>query len=758
MPCESVVKTACSIALSLLLGVLPCTDARADRIDFIVNDDGGTAEQTQPRVAPLAGGGCALLWSDSRNGNGDIYLQRLNMSGGLLDANIRVNDDTIAAHQTGPSISVDYSGRFLAVWQDYRTGTYPFDPQVYFQRFDSSASRLNTNTRATSELPDSLKENPDVQLAPWGYGVIVWADYRNRNWDIYGQRISSTGSLIGNNFRVNDDLVGAQQHAPRVAVSPQGWFVVTWYDNRAGTDDIFIQLYDSSAAKVGANIRVNTDGTVTRQAFPDVAADAMGHFTVVWTDWRNGVYPANPDIYARKYDTLLNALYADRKVSSDNSGRPQRDPAIAADRLGNVAIVWADSSSSSWDIIGQMIDASGTVRENNFRANTLGDSAQLQPDVALDGRYRYIVWTDRRMGQHDIYASIATYNTPRLMVSPAALTFTMSPSGALPAAQTVAVNHGGYNPLNFRASSGASWLNVSPAVGLTPNTLVATITDSTLSDGTYVATIRLVDTDNNDSSLAVAVSLNVSSAQPGADSIVIGSAQVLPGASRAIPIDLVLSADIQVVQLPMIWDTTLFRIDSILFDSLLDPSALREWQSDPSGGQALLRCSRAGTFLTAGAHHLADLYLTAGLVPGTGLVDSTTIDTATCHLVRTDGQPVVPTLLPGHITVSDPTPVEDPSEAGLPTGFALHPNYPNPFNASTVIAYDIGARSEVTLEIFNILGQRIARLVDGDRPAGQYSAFWNGVDDADRPAPTGVYFYRLQAGPLCEIRKMVLLK
>jgi hypothetical protein len=595
-------------------------------------------------------------------------------------------------------------------------------------------------------------------LAPWGSGILVWADYRNRNWDIYGQRLSASGTLIGSNFRINDDLVGAQQHAPRVAVSPQGWFVVTWYDNRAGTDDVFIQLYDSSATRVGANIRVNTDGTATRQAFPDVAADGMGHFTVVWTDWRNGIYPANPDIYAKKYDTLLNALYADRKVSSDNSGRPQRDPAIAADRLGNVAIVWTDSSSSSWDVIGQMVDASGIVRENNFRANTLGDSAQLQPDVALDGRYRYIVWTDRRKGQHDIYASIATYNTPRLTVNPTALTFAMAPGGALPAVRNIILNHGGYNALHFTASSSASWLGVSPTSGLTPDTLVATITDSTLAVGTYVAAIRLVDTDNNDSSLAVPVSLEVASDQPGADSVLVGSAQLLPGAIRAIPIDLALSTDIQSIQIPLQWDTSLFQVDSIQFDSLLDPSALREWQPDPSGGLGLLRCGRAGTLLASGAHHLADLYVTAGLQPGIGLLDSTVIDTATCHLVRNDGQSVVPAFLPGHITISDPTPVDDPAEGALPIDFALLPNYPNPFNASTVIAYSIGTRSQVILDIFNVLGQRVARLVDGSRSAGQYSTLWSGEDESGRPVPSGVYFYRLQAGPSSAIRKLVLLK
>ncbi|MCP4549297.1 MAG: hypothetical protein GY835_22825, partial [bacterium] len=172
--------------------------------------------------------GFVIAWVDSREGSNDIYLQRFDIDGNAIEGNVRVNDDTIGAYQAEPALAVDRTGLYSLVWKDYRNGSYPFDPDVFYQRFDTALSPVDANANMTTELPDSLKETPDIALSPWGGGMLVWADYRNRNWDIYGQMIASDGALVGSNFKVNSDAGTAQQHAPRVAVSPEGWFAVTW--------------------------------------------------------------------------------------------------------------------------------------------------------------------------------------------------------------------------------------------------------------------------------------------------------------------------------------------------------------------------------------------------------------------------------------------------------------------------------------------------------------------------------------------------
>jgi Spherulation-specific family 4/Secretion system C-terminal sorting domain len=91
------------------------------------------------------------------------------------------------------------------------------------------------------------------------------------------------------------------------------------------------------------------------------------------------------------------------------------------------------------------------------------------------------------------------------------------------------------------------------------------------------------------------------------------------------------------------------------------------------------------------------------------------------------------------------------------TTFGLDQNYPNPFNPTTIITYQLSGRSFVSLTISNILGQQVRTLVEKEQPAGQYSVVFNSADGRGS-LPSGVYFYRLQAGGVPQTKKMILLK
>ncbi|MDE2703722.1 MAG: T9SS type A sorting domain-containing protein, partial [Gemmatimonadota bacterium] len=95
--------------------------------------------------------------------------------------------------------------------------------------------------------------------------------------------------------------------------------------------------------------------------------------------------------------------------------------------------------------------------------------------------------------------------------------------------------------------------------------------------------------------------------------------------------------------------------------------------------------------------------------------------------------------------------------AALPADFALGQNYPNPFNPSTLIPYQLPTAGPVRLEVFNMLGQRVAKLVDGERSAGVHTARWDGTDAAGRAVGAGVYIYRLSSGGMRVSRRMVLI-
>ncbi|MFZ5979163.1 MAG: FlgD immunoglobulin-like domain containing protein [Candidatus Zixiibacteriota bacterium] len=105
------------------------------------------------------------------------------------------------------------------------------------------------------------------------------------------------------------------------------------------------------------------------------------------------------------------------------------------------------------------------------------------------------------------------------------------------------------------------------------------------------------------------------------------------------------------------------------------------------------------------------------------------------------------------------TDVED-NEYGdvLPYRFELSQNYPNPFNPVTTIQYNLPERSHVTIEVYNVLGQKVRTLVDREESAGSYKITWDGTSSSGNAVSSGVYLYRFQADDYTETKKMVLLK
>ena len=89
----------------------------------------------------------------------------------------------------------------------------------------------------------------------------------------------------------------------------------------------------------------------------------------------------------------------------------------------------------------------------------------------------------------------------------------------------------------------------------------------------------------------------------------------------------------------------------------------------------------------------------------------------------------------------------------LPTGYSLSQNYPNPFNPSTRFRYSVPQSSKVVIKVFDILGKEITTLMNEQKLAGTYELTWNASN-----LPSGVYFYRLNAGEFTETKKMILLK
>jgi hypothetical protein len=126
-----------------------------------------------------------------------------------------VNDD--GGNQEDPAIARDPSGNFVITWEDYRNGNY----DIYFQRYNSSGTPLGTNFKVNDDIGTSDQYSPAIAMDGSGNFVIAWTDGRSGGGDIYAQRFNSAGTALGANFKVNDDVGTADQGAPAVA---HGWF------------------------------------------------------------------------------------------------------------------------------------------------------------------------------------------------------------------------------------------------------------------------------------------------------------------------------------------------------------------------------------------------------------------------------------------------------------------------------------------------------------------------------------------------------
>jgi len=108
-------------------------------------------------------------------------------------------------------------------------------------------------------------------------------------------------------------------------------------------------------------------------------------------------------------------------------------------------------------------------------------------------------------------------------------------------------------------------------------------------------------------------------------------------------------------------------------------------------------------------------------------------------------------LIPSAVT-------EEGNIAETPHAFTLYQNTPNPFNPGTTIGYELTQPGQVSLRIYDLLGREVAVPVDGIMNTGHHEAYWNGRDSNGKPAASGVYLYRLEAGGSAETKRMMLVR
>jgi len=158
----------------------------------------------------------------------------------------------------------------------------------------------------------------------------------------------------------------------------------------------------------------------------------------------------------------------------------------------------------------------------------------------------------------------------------------------------------------------------------------------------------------------------------------------------------------------------------------------------------------------------AELDTEEGVVEG-GETDIITIDfdttgmemgEYTAQLIINDDQTRTETIVPITLVVGEVNAEE--TSSSLET--RLVGNYPNPFNPTTTISFNLAQSGDVAIDVYNTKGQLVKSLVNDTYSAGEHSVIWSGKDANNKQAASGIYFYKFQAGSVSSMKKMIMIK
>jgi hypothetical protein len=363
--------------------------------DMQINNEDypSTFNQRLPYVSMFDDKNFVAVWEDERNGDIDIFTQKMTFSGEPLGNNLEVDEESFPKNQVLPCVATIGDTALIVIWVDEEN----FD--IYGRRFDSDLSPIGNvfqiNDAGIASWAPSLSCGPD------GGFVVAWVDTRYGN-DIYARRFDPSGNPIGSSFKVNEDK-GIRPHiAPSVLMGQGGNFVIVWEDFRQTDSDIYAQRYDSMGGKLGSNILVNSDSLNEDQYSPGVSLGRGDRFMVTWVDLRSGT----ENIWARIFSFDGIAQTSIFKVDTTTTSEPRESPWIDSDTTGRYMIAWTDYAPSLPTIYAQRFDSSGNVMGSRLRVSELGaEGERHNPTLSANPSGALVVgWMDKRNLNYDIYA------------------------------------------------------------------------------------------------------------------------------------------------------------------------------------------------------------------------------------------------------------------------------------------------------------------------------------------------------------------
>lgn len=406
-----------------------------------------------------------ILWEDARRTSwSDIYAARVNQQGEVLDPDgFRLSG--AANDQQTPAPAFDGTN-YLVVWADNRNGDY----DIFGTRVNSSGVPLDPGRIAISVAPsDQLK--PAVAFDGTNY-LVTWEDYRGANApDIYAARVTKSGAVLDPSGIVVSSQ-DSEQVAPDVAFDGTNYLVV-WQDDRAGIhwDDI----YGARITPAGAVL--DADGLLICSAMqwqvkPSVAFDGT-NYLVVWEDHCD---LDTADIRGARVSRQGSLVDAQPLHIADAPGN-QLNPRVAWNGSCYL-VVWQDCRGGSHaDIYGCRVGPDGSLLDSGGAAISTAGNSQLSPDVIFDDTAWVVIWADSADGKNTRLGG-ACINDSMQLTGGFSLTEMSSdmlnPVGALGPGRQVLFAYTGFTTTvdakdyNARRAWGVFYKNVESVPGLGP--------------------------------------------------------------------------------------------------------------------------------------------------------------------------------------------------------------------------------------------------------------------------------------------------
>jgi|GEM_PF-712687 len=355
------------------------------------------SDQWRPQVVSDGEGGGIVTWFDYRNGNADVFAQRIDASGNILWDSQGVAVATGTQGQWAPQISEDGEGGAVIAWEELAITTL----DLYAQRVDGNGALLWTNPVAVSNA-SANQESPRIALVSVGAVVIVWQDWRSGTQDVYAQRLSPTGNASWNLNGKAVALGAGNQTAANLATDGSGGTVIAWQSDSGGNWDLFAQRLNDQGAEQWTTGGVAVCTASGSQTELGLVNDGAGGAIMTWRDERG----SSADIYCQRVNSMGTTLWASNGVTVCNATGNQVGPVIRSNGLGGAVLAWQDLRGTDEDVYAQIIDQDGaSLRSaNGFVVSDAPTAQQSLSIVPNDLGGAIICWTDNRNSSKDIYA------------------------------------------------------------------------------------------------------------------------------------------------------------------------------------------------------------------------------------------------------------------------------------------------------------------------------------------------------------------